>query len=428
MNPRPSAVIGVLVGAVASFGAWFQFELFNLMVQSMDVLVFTLSIIALGRIAIDRTPLPRFVWGHPAARLTVGPFLGALILAPVAGVLLSAAPVSGLSSSLRFVVLLALPMLLVILRVNIEAFSRGFGTSLAVGILANLIYASLQILEFNGILPSGPLPHHQLTEHLAGSRFNDWGRASGFFLSGNHLAYYGLATFIYFLASFLQRRSVLMLLLAGSGFAAGLLGNSRSVIVLALVVLVTMPPIHFLVTKQIHRQLLQRGSIVLAAIIGTFTILLSFEQFRSAVNFNRIGRLMELAQGNLDADNSLRTRLDELWPTAIEHFRAYPLGSGVEPSTLIGTIDSAWLTYLLQGSVPLLLLFALFLFGGIFSGASAYLHRLTTAQSIAGQSLIWLIICIGAGSLLLSPHHVPSMMIILLVLYFLAAGYRPRTP
>lgn len=423
MSPKASSRLGVWVALIAGLGAWFSFTLVQpFTVHVLDLLWLYLLIASFVAVAFRRFGVPLLTWQNPIASISFYAFFFVLIAAPILGVLFMSAPVTGLSSSLRFLMFATFPLLFATLKLNRASFLNGLSKGLVAAVTINLAYALLQSLEFNGVIPSGVLPHNTIGRALTGRSFDNWGRASGLFYEGNHLGYFGLFATAFFWGRFLLRPRLTPVVLTVFSLALPVLGNSRSALLLAVMVILLMPVTLVLLRKATNVRTLTAIAFSLLAGTVAVQILLNIQALRSAVNFSRILRVLELARGNLEADNSFRIRIEELWPAARAVINDYPLGTGVEPSTLIGTIDSAWITYFLQGSVPLALMFGLFILGAAWSGFQAMAGPRSIAVQAAGHSLVWVSIVISIGSLVLSPHHVPAMMVLWLSLYYVVAG------
>lgn len=423
MNGLRRAGVGFAIAMVAGLGAWFSVTpVHPFTIHVLDLLWLYLLVASFFALTTGRSKVPFRIWQNPVATLTFAAFFLALIIAPVIGVVAVSAPASSLSSSVRFLMFAAFPLFFAVLRLNRTELLRGLGTGLKVVVILNLAYAVLQSLEFNGVIPSGILPHNIVGKYLSGRRFSDWGRATGFFNEGNHLGYFGLFTAVFFWARFLSRPRLSTLVYVVAALALPFLGNSRSALLITVMALVLMTITSVTLRKRTRMRTLAAVAMSLLGGAAAIQILLSFQALRDAVNFSRIMRVVSLAQGNLSADNSLRIRLEELWPAAQRVFNKYPLGTGAEPSTLIGTIDSAWLTYVLQGSLPLALLFAGFLAGAVWSGLQAFSGSTEWERQVAGHALIWAAISVSIGSLVLSPHHVPALMVLFICLYYGVAG------
>lgn len=423
MKGNLAASTGFAIAVIAGLGAWFSVTPvppFTLHV--LDLLWVYLLILSFALLASGRAKIPLATWQNPVAATTFTTFFLALIIAPFIGVFAIGLPTSALSSSARFAMFATFPMLFAILQLRRTALLQGLGNGLMVAVVMNLIYAVLQSLEFNGLISGSFLPHNVFAEYLPGRKFDDWGRTTGFFNNGNHLGYFGLFAAIFFWAQFLSRPSLATLVYGITALALPLLGNSRSALLITVTSLVVMSVTSVVLRRRARTRTLFAVTTAMLGGAAIIPALLSFQGLRDAVNFSRITRVISLAQGNLDADNSLRIRLEELWPTAQSIFNQYPLGTGAEPSTLIGTIDSAWLTYILQGSLPLALLFAGFLVGAVWSGFKIFSGNAGWRRQVAGHALVWVAISISVGSLVLSPHHVPSIMILFICLYFGVAG------
>lgn len=422
--PERSRTIGVTCALVAGFGSWLQLDVGGFTVQSVDLLWLALFTTAVSMLTVQRVAVPWRVWSHPIAATTFTPFLLALVLAPMLGVIFNGVPGEALSSSARFLLLASFPLVFHVLKLDYRQVLQGFTIGVAIAVIGNVAYAALQLLEFNGAISFGTLPHHRLAEFISGSRFDDWGRASGFFLSGNHLGYFGLFAVILFLARFLDKPAVGLALLTIAALSLAVMGNSRSAVFLAAAVVVLMPIAWAAIRKRIHLQL--AGIIgVIALLVGVVVVAVySSEQARDALNIDRYVRIVRvLVSGDVSADNSLRTRVDELWPATMAALNDYPLGFGAEPSVyLTGTIDSAWLTYLVQGSALMVVLYLVFILGTAFVGIEAVASR-DRYRRVSGFSLAALIIGLALGSFLLSPLHVPSMFLLFLVTYQIAIGH-----
>lgn len=423
MNQKASSRLGLILALVAGLGAWFSVTpVHPFTIHVLDLLWIYLVFACFAAIFFRGFGIPILAWVNPVAAMTFSAFMFALILAPMLGVLFLNSPLSGLSSSLRFGMFASFPVLFSILRVKRSAFLHGFERGLWIAVAINFFYAALQALEFNGLIPSGVLPHNTIGRALTGRSFSNWGRATGLFLEGNHLAYFGLFAVTFFWARFLLRprfRSGALTVLA---LSLPVLGNSRSALLLSVLAVLLMLVTVLLLRGRANPRTLALTSLSLLAGILTAQVLLTMETLRNAVNFSRIQRVLALARGDLVADNSFRIRVEELWPAARTMVVDYPLGTGVEPSILIGTIDSAWITYFLQGSLPLVILFGIFLVGTAWSGYQTLREARSTTAKAAGHSLIWVAFVIAIGSLVLSPHHTPSMMVLFLCLYYVVAG------
>jgi hypothetical protein len=428
MTERNSAALGFAWTVVAGWGAWLAFtpiEPFT--VRALDALWIVLALGA-SIMLVRRRRASSHGLGHPLAALAFWPFMVAMMVLPVLGAIGNAGvPLSGLSSSLRFAIIATLPLLVSWLRIDRAAFWRGCLLGLTLSVAVNLGYATLQSAEFAGFLPARTLPHHQLSGFLPQSRFNDVGRASGLFLEGNHLAYFGSIAAVVFAGRFMLRPRASSMLWSFAALALPLLGNSRSALFATLAALFIMPILVLAVRHRTSKRLLPYASVALLALVAFALLAANVPVLHRALRIDRIEGSFAVLRGGLEADGSIRTRVLDLWPTAVATFEAHPLGLGVEPSTRIGTIDSAWLTYLLQGSLPLVLLFALFLGGAVALGLRTVRRGATPEARAVGLSLAAAAIIVAVGSVVLSPLHVPSVMLLFVALWIVAA-WEPDTP
>jgi hypothetical protein len=429
VTPGASSALGAAWAIVAGLGAWLEFTpLAPFTLRSLDLLWIVMVISAVWVVA-QRRAIPRRSVQDPLFVVSYWPFMVAMMVLPVLGVILHPeTPATAVSASLRFFVVASFPVLAAWLRVDVPSFWRGFVGAMAVAVMANLSYAILQAVEFAGVLPPRSLPHHQLASYLPQARFSDAGRAPGLFLSGNHLGYFGLMAALVFGARFVRRPRLVDLMLTLAALALPALGNSRSALFLSVGALAILPLYVLALRQRAHASLASRLAVASVALVLIAVTVSTVAPLRQALKVGRIEQALAVAYRGLEADNSIQTRILEFWPRALAAFQANPWGTGAEPSTLIGTIDSAWLTYLVQGSLPLILLYALFLGGAVLIGMrGALAGRLPELQS-AGTALTWAAITLGMGSLVLSPLHVPSVLLVFLALWIAAAGSAGRTP
>ena len=428
LSARLSYALGVVWAVAAAVGAWLILTpTAPLSFRVLDAVWIALGMAAAACIVTRRRlPLRTFdTWGAGAS---YWPYMLAMVLAPVLGVMFNDAPIDSLSTTVRFVVFASVPVLFALLGVHPRAFWAGVITGLQVGVALNLAYAVLQVLEFRGFLPWQTLPHHALSQILPQARFDDGGRAAGLFLSGNHLGYFGALSATVFFARFLLRPRLAPAVWTLLAAFLPVLGNSRSALVLVAVVAFGQT----LVAVSVWRRL-PRATPLSLVVLGAVAVLVTavavqVDALAQALRFGRIVQLFEIATRGLEADGSLRARVEELWPRALAHLDRYPLGYGAEPSREIGTIDSAWLTYLVQGSLPLVIIFALFLAGAIVMGVVRSAPGRSLDDRSAALALVGMAVVIGGGSLLLSPLHVPGAMMLVLATWFAVGGRRPGVP
>lgn len=409
-----SHAVGWGWGLLAGAGAWLEatpVEPFT--VRGLDL--FWLALLGWTLVALARRR--RLALGSPRHLpwwLGFAPFMTAMVLAPILGVAAHELPLASVSSSVRFAMFATVPAFFFLLRLDAGALWRGALAGLAVAVVANLGYATLQTLEFGGTWRLGTLPHHRLAAWLPGSRFLDVGRAPGLFLSGNHLGYFGALTFVAFGARMLLRPTFGALLLAAASLALPLLGNSRSALALAIGTLAVVTIVLLLVRRSLPRRLGPWSLAATALFVTGASVIAASEPLQRTLRVGRLLRALDVLTGSPEADTSFATRLATFWPRAWNAFQEYPFGYGAEPGALVGTIDSAWLTYLVQGSVPLVLLFAWFLVAAIWTGARAARPAAAIDTQSAGLTLVGCALIFGLGSIVLSPHHVPSAMMIML--------------
>jgi hypothetical protein len=423
-----STGLGVTWGLVAGVGAWLQVtpgEAFTL--RAVDILWLTLAATGLVGWLTLRRGVPTRTFAQPTVEVAYWIFMTAMILAPLLGVIANGAPLTATSTSLRFAMFATVPWLLVSLRVDRSAFWSGLSVGLGVAVVLNLIYGSLQMLEFGGVIPSRSLPHHALAEFLPDARFDNPDRAAGLFLHPNHLGYFGGIAALIFASRLLVAPRSLWFVLMVAALLLALVSNSRSALVLAIASAAAMFFLVLTARRVVSARLPALIGVAGVGLIGAAIALVTLEPLARTFNVSRFVRVVNLAVAGLDADGSLQKRVMELWPRALEVLDQYPLGYGAEPARFFGTIDSAWITYLVQGSWPLVALFATFLLGAMFSGVVLNVTRGSQrAERAAGLALFGSTFTLAIGSLVLSPMHVPAVMMLFLATWFTAAGSAPH--
>lgn len=277
------------------------------------------------------------------------PFLAMELLLPLAGVVVFDAP-GGVFNAGRLFILHA-PVLIAACfcaTARLDELHRRITRMLQIILIANFIYASMQLAVGFGVLPEGVLFMELLTPFAVDDNYDTVRnlRESGFFANATGLSQMGIVAIAYFLARYQEgnRRSDLFFALLG--MATVVLSTSRAAYVGMFLIIGWMLAQSLLSLKVRRiRQVFTIGMVLGVAgalMLWLIATLFGFEEF--------FARFIRIFEGGLENDYSFSTRANELWPTVLAKVHAYyPYGTLLPAPQVLGLIDSGYLTYYAQG-------------------------------------------------------------------------------
>lgn len=260
---------------------------------------------------------------------------------------------------------------------------------LRVGLLTNMIYASVQVAVGAEILPESLLITRHLEIFSDGTVRENFFRPSGFFRRPTDLGEIGVIGLAFFAARFKYSNHWGDLLSAGIGIILVLLSTSRASTFAVAVILLL-----FFGSYLVHfnlRTLFKVGMVLLliAVLSSVFVWWLG-----SVVDTERyFARVVRLASPEVLEDRSLLTRTQRRWPYILRQVEGkYPYGTLLNPHDVFGPIDSGFLAYYAQGRW-LGLVIVMWLFGSLF-----YLTIIKRYKRAGWTRLFLLYLAVYAGA------------------------------
>ncbi len=277
------------------------------------------------------------------------PFLAMELLLPLAGGVVFNAPGGGFNAGRLFI--LHAPVLIAAcfcVTARLDELHGRITRMLQIILIANLIYAAMQLGVGFGVLPEAVLFMELLAPFAADDNYDTVRnlRESGFFANSTALAQMGIVCQAYFLARYQEgnRRSDLFFALLG--MATVVLSTSRAAYASMFLIIGWMLAQSLLSLKVRRiRQVFTIGvvlGIAGALVLWLIATLFGFEEF--------FARFIRIFEGGLENDYSFSTRADELWPATLYQVHTYyPYGTLLPAPQVLGLIDSGYLTYYAQG-------------------------------------------------------------------------------
>lgn len=383
---------GINLGGTASFRLVDIFALF--MIGLSGILLFQYK--RINAIVLIFWPLlPLFLFEVTAPLLSV----------PVYG------EVDGISNTLRMVILHT-PILLAAAfcaSQRLDELTRSIARIFQVALIANLIYASMQLSVRFDVLPRSVLFTEQfkpfsVDTHLQTSSYI---RPPGFFHKVTGLAQFGFIAFAFFFARYQDRERGLDLFWSMIGVMFVVVSTSRAtyVVVFLVVLWVLGSYLRSFELRNLRRliQFLLIGVFIIGLVIWLLSRVTDVNIF-----FERIFVLVN--RDELESDSSLSARI-ELWPRLLRRAEAYPFGTLRPAAELVGTVDSGFLSYYIQARW-LGVLILLFTFSVLFYKAILIKPRYRTW---AHRFVLYLLFYIVPNMIVLNPTHAP---LIIFMLYY----------
>lgn len=318
------------------------------------------------------------------------PLLVVDMLMPLAGVVLFGAT-SGINNALRTLTLHALVLTAACFADSrrLDELLKPIIFVLKFGLLANLVYVSIQIGVSVQLLPESLLITRRLEMFSDGTVREHFLRPSGFFRRAPDIAEFGVIGLGFFAARFKYTNRWSDMIFAVIGIVLVLLSTSRATLVAVAVILLLFFGSYLVQFKL--RTLFQIGRIALVIVVVSSVFLW---WLGSAVDTERyFARVARLGSAEITEDRSLLTRTEKRWPYVLDQVeRKYPYGTLINPHDVFGPVDSGFLFYYVQGRwlglVPVLWLFA-----GLF-----YLIFLKRYQRAGWTRLFLLYLAVHTGT------------------------------
>lgn len=271
----------------------------------------------------------------------VGPFVLLELAYPMIGAVGYRRPadvVSSLRAAVLWLPVILLPMIAA--PAALPRFEHRLRQLFATALWLNLLYAIVLIAVSLGhapgwmaftryLAPWAVVPYFDPIEGL---------RPAGFFSSVTTLSAFAIVCLSYFYASYIARRDHVDLYhTIGAAFLVLLTTARVAYAATALIFLIGW----FVLSPGRKLVALGVGIAALAAILALVESTVGIEQA-----FHRFARV---AESGLLADLSFGSRVSQIWPAALSVAAEYPFGSLISATTVVGLIDSGYLTYYIQG-------------------------------------------------------------------------------
>lgn len=326
-----------------------------------DVLSLAMFVLCFGYLAVGVRMTLTLTF--PIACLIFFVFLEVVL--PILGVGLHGG-LSYVSSTIRALLVWGPALLFFALyRGRLETLLSGVEKTLKIGLVLSAIVVVSQAMIFYGFLPELFNIKRYLVDFAVNPSRFEWSssRFTALFSNPTSLAAFAVISLSYFLARYIVTRNKSYLRYLAVAIFILVLAVSRAA--LASGVLIVLAALPLLGAKWFLLKLpVLFGSV--AALVASLR-LFGFDATRT---FNRLSRL----QAGVTEDYSFAQRLFVIWPTRLEEAQAYPLGTLTNPTTIIGTIDSGYLTYYIKS--PLILVAVVALLASLFFfGIRAYTGR-----------------------------------------------------
>jgi hypothetical protein len=269
-------------------------------------------------------------------------------------------------------------------------------------VIVNLIYGIIELAIYFEYLPSFINFRVYLTNFAPEERFlRNRMMSFGFFQNSTAYEFFGFIAFIHCLSrvSNIDSGKGKYFLFSLFSFAIIVLSTSRTLLAAAF--------IYFSFFSDVAQK--TRWNLLLAFVFSVVSAAILISLF--SLQFTLFSRFTRLVEGGLEGDYSLNMRLTTLWPNALEFY--YDLGhpTFTNPSKFVGTIDSGYLTYLIQGGW--LMLFTIFSF--LLFLLFVILRRifLSSLRSYYNYFLLFLLVYIALGMLISNPLRNPTVIVFL---------------
>lgn len=376
--------------------------------------IFAISCTFLGVITLLYSPkLSRSAW----CLWPIIPLALCEILFPLIGVLAAGAGASGLSNSLRMILIWApMALYIVLFGHHYDTFPHKRITHIFVlALMVNIFIGATQILYRLNIVSEAfiittYIENFVVDEHY---RIIDGFRISGSFSTANTLGIFGLITLIHCISVYekLPSRNLFAVMILASIVVTFTLSRST---VFALILIILTYVITTRLSKSIRFIVSFSALLTIALIAINHYIGLDIITRRFEVFYN-------LESTEIMTDSSLSSRTREKWPQIISNLGAYPLGTLTPPGEKFGVIDSGYLTYYAQGRWPFLLSFFFLLVPLVWNGTGIF-KRDRNRYKLA---LFFLSIYLTGAMVALIPTRTP--LIIFMLTYWLWSAHQPRS-
>ncbi len=275
------------------------------------------------------------------------PLLVVDMLMPLAGAVMFNT-IDGVSNALRILVMhgIILAVASFTCTHRLDELIRVVVLVLKIGLLANLMYAILQILVNANVLSENVLFLRFLEPFSDGSIQDNTTRPKGFFDIVMDLAELGIIGLAFFLARYRHSQQLSDLAFAIIGLIIVIISTSRATLVVALVIGGLFLGSYF--TRLSWRNITQISRILLLVFLfgGVF-----FWWINSVIDTERyFYRVMILTSGDILEDGSWSTRVEKRWPYLLRKVeQSYPFGTLLNPHDVLGPMDSEYIAHYVQG-------------------------------------------------------------------------------
>lgn len=339
-----------------------------------------------------------------------------LVVMPLLGYIVYTYEVNNITSSFRFLLILVslVAFWILFMERNNNSY-RVFVWALIIGIICNFVLSTLQQAEFFGLISGDYLPHYQYEHLVDNPKFYVHARPVGFFSDPNQLGWYGVLVSMISLGIVMDGRELRKVGFFGFIFSVLVIAisTSRSAIISFFVGCIVIGAA-LSVTKG------RSGG----KLIGVFVIIaLSIVWFAFNTEMGRyIARgLSAIVELNLAADTSFAARSEGSWIAAIDAFKEYPLGFFGDPTSVSGTIDSNWLSYLVQGSFILVSSYLVVLMSAVWRSFQLLKDEAFNGRIAVSVACLGMSVALAVGSVVLSPFHQLHILVPYIILYMLVA-------
>lgn len=237
---------------------------------------------------------------------------------------------------------------------------------LVVTLWLNFAYAMLQIAAAVGAIPYAYLPTTWLEPWTVDKNFNviQGLRPAGFFANSTALSVFGMVCLCFFYARFVAYRSRRDLNRTLLAVVIVLFSTSRTAYAACAVVLFSGWWLLDGPRKRVVASIVALGALaMLMAVDATVGIEAAFSRFQ------------RLADYGLLADPSFGSRVNRIWPAAIEAARDFRFGTLIQAPRTLPVVDSGYLNYYLQGRWPFVAAVVALIGGLWIIGITAFFGR-----------------------------------------------------
>lgn len=338
-----------------------------------------------------------------------------LVVLPVVGFIVYQYDIGNVTSSIRFAFIVSsISALWLMVAGKEEPVMRALMCALFIGLLGNFSLASLQHAEFFGMIQGEYLPHYWYEDMVENPKFNNPGRAVGFFSGPNQLGWFGVVGALLFMGRIIayREKSWSDITIFAVSVAIVILSTSRSAFISLAVSAITVTALSYAAKQRVGRITFIAICISGASVYGLLA---------SGIGGYVVRGLTAVAHMDLASDGSFAARSQYAWQNAIQAFESYPLGYGGDPVSIAGTIDSGWLSYLVQGSMMLVTSFLLLIVSGVYRSFQILIHSDKVERRWMAIACMGLSVSVALGSVVLSPFHYLHVMVPFIIMYLTVA-------